>query len=115
MYTVTEKAQRPARMDGHCFYCQEKIGGVHKPHCVLIRKNVRVRMTVEYDVEVPAHWDSAIIEDARNKGAWCSNNAINELKSLAKQRGCLCGLVKYDCLEDVAPVYLHEDGGLGKQ
>ena len=52
-YPVTAAAQRPARMDGTCFYCRQAIGEAHKPDCVLIVKKVRVRMTVEYDIEVP--------------------------------------------------------------
>lgn len=96
-FIVTEKAQRPAKMDGTCFYCGVKIRGTHKPDCVLIKKNVRIRLTVEYDVSVPAFWDENQIEFHRNDGSWCADNCLDELRSLD---GCLCNHAHFEHIAD---------------
>lgn len=108
---VTAKAQRPARIDGTCFYCRQAIGAQHKLGCVLVRKQVRVRMTVEYDVSVPAHWTSETIESARNGGSsWCLDNAIAELQELADgPDGCLCEHAKFEYLADASGPTLSEE------
>lgn len=108
---VTEKAQRPARMDGTCFYCAQPIGAEHKPGCVLVRKQVRLRMIVDYDVSVPAHWTPETIEMARNGGSsWCLDNAIAELQELAEgPHGCLCDHAKFEYLADVSGPILSEE------
>ena len=61
-FMVTEKAKRPASKEQQCFYCQQPIGGRHKVDCVLVSKRVKIRMTVEYEIEVPADWDEDLIE-----------------------------------------------------
>lgn len=104
-FIVTEKAMRPAGPERRCFYCKEPIGGKHGPTCVLVRKKVKIRATVEYEIEVPAHWDAEDIEFHRNDGSWCSSNMIGELEAL----GCLCGAVHFEHLADCdAPPYLGE-------
>ena len=89
MFIVTEKAQRPARMDGTCFYCLQKIGSEHLSDCVLIQKKAVVKMTVEYEIEVPNHWDGDRVEFHRNEGTWCGSNVLQELEKLEKEHGCL--------------------------
>ncbi|MDO8414146.1 MAG: hypothetical protein Q7S51_10205 [Gallionellaceae bacterium] len=108
-FIVTTKAQRPAEMNGKCFYCQQPIGDVHKSTCVLISKKVKVRMIVEYDIEVPAHWDKNKIESHRNDGTWCSNNALDELKNLSDEQGCLCNVMEFECLSDEGEPFLDEE------
>ncbi|QEE24483.1 hypothetical protein CS053_08210 [Rhodanobacter glycinis] len=108
MFTVTEKAQRPARMDGKCFYCQQAIGATHKDDCVLVSKKVVVRMIVEYEVEVPQEWNAAQVEFHRNAGSWCSNNAMRELEELQEAQGCLCHAARFEYVKDASEPYLSE-------
>lgn len=108
VFTVTEKAQRPARMNGACFYCQQKIGHAHKQDCVLIKKRVRVRMIVEYEIDVPAHWDAQHVEFHRNEGSWCADNAISELEEIQERDGCLCHAARFEYLADTSGPELDE-------
>lgn len=89
-FIVTKSAMRPASTKEQCFYCNRAIGAMHDASCVLIKKKVRVRFTVEYEVSVPASWDKHMIEFQRNDGSWCVDNAIRELEALAEAKGCLC-------------------------
>lgn len=108
-FRVTEKSQRPARKDGTCFYCNQPIGGFHEFTCVLISKKVKVRMTVDYHVEVPAYWDSHMIEFHRNEGSWCMNNAIQELENISNKNGCLCETnMNFSCEDSSGEAYLKE-------
>lgn len=106
-FVVTEKAQRPANMNGKCFYCHQKIGDKHKVDCVLVKKKVKVKMKleVEYEVEVPADWDKDQIEFHRNEGSWCANNALEELENL---EGCLCDDAEFEYMEDTSTPFLGE-------
>lgn len=109
-YIVTAAAQRPANMNGRCFYCHRAIGDTHDLTCVLIVRRVRVRMTVEYEVEVPASWDAEAIEFHRNDGSWCANNAISELDAIfgAEDAECMCGAARFAYVGEAAPARLRE-------
>lgn len=108
-FIVTEKSQRPAQKDlGKCFYCHQPIGSEHKSDCVLIMKKVKVRMTIEYEVEVPADWSKEMVEFHRNESSWCAGNAIAELESLGDGNECLCGVATFECLDDNGEAYLSE-------
>lgn len=97
-------------MDGTCFYCRQRVGKEHKPDCVLIVKKVRVRMTVEYDVTVPADWDADMVEFHRNDSSWCKDNAIEELRALAESdAGCLCQHTEFEYIGDVGGPMLSEE------
>jgi hypothetical protein len=107
-FIVTEKAQRPARMNGRCFYCCQPIGAEHKDDCVLISKKIKIQMTVEYEIKVPAEFNGNQIEFSRNEGTWCCDNAIQELENLSKENGCLCNIMKFKYLGDESGPYLSE-------
>lgn len=106
-FIVTKKAQRPANMNGKCFYCHQPIGSYHKSDCVLIVKKVKVKLVINYEVTVPAHWDKSNVEFHRNLGTWCSSNLIEELKKIDK-KGCLCPLAEFEYLEDTGKPMLKE-------
>lgn len=89
-FTVTEKAMRPASTERRCFYCHEEIGGTHKDDCVLLKKKVRVRMTVEYDTTTFASADQDYVDFHYNESSSCADNALNELKAYSDKVGCLC-------------------------
>lgn len=92
------------RKDGdiRCFYCQANVGTPHAHECVKVVKKVRVRMVVEYEIEVPSHWQKFNVEFQRNEGSWCADNAIEELEALAAEKGCLCDEVQFEYLGDVS-------------
>lgn len=77
--TVKPSDERPARMDGKCFYCSQLIGAQHKPDCVIVSKSVTVRLVLDLVIVVPRHWDKDDIEFARNDGSWCKNNLLRDL------------------------------------
>ena len=108
-FTVTESAMRPASDKRQCFYCGQPIGGNHKPDCVLIKKRVKVRMTIEYFIEVPGSWDKDSVEFHRNEGSWCSQNAIEELQELVDSGDCLCDRMEYEALGGDSNQFLSED------
>lgn len=109
-FTVTDNAMRPASDCRECFYCHQPVGSTHKDDCVLIRKKVKVRMTAEYEVEVPHWWGKEMIEFERNDGSWCATNAIEELEELAEEQEnrCLCEHIHFDCVDDRGVKYLKE-------
>lgn len=111
-FIVTERAMRPASAKRECFYCRVPVGGTHKPTCVLIDKKVKVRLTVDYEVAVPARWDAAAIEFQRNAGSWCANNALQELAQLFGQEGgpCMCNAAMFTYLGGDSAPYLNEAG-----
>lgn len=108
MFKVTEKAKRPAGRAGVCTYCKEPINGFHKDDCVLISKKVKVRMTVEYEIEVPASWDAEMVEYHRNEGSWCADNAIDELEAVAERNGCLCDICRFEYVGNESDPFLSE-------
>jgi len=105
---VTKKSMRPASKLRRCFYCKEDVGQQHKEDCVCIVKKARVKLTIEYDIEIPEHWNKEILEYFRNDGTWCANNLIDELAELTEGDNCLCLLAKYEYLRHVSEPYLNE-------
>lgn len=104
---VTLEDERPAgKGSGRCFYCPSKIGDRHALDCVIFTKKVIVRMTVEYEVEVPHSWGKDMIEFHRNDGTWCCDNALDELELLSnegtKGKSCLCAQdMKFEFIKEV--------------
>ncbi len=133
-FIVTAKAQRPRRMNGTCFYCDQAIGLPHKPNCVLISKKVEITVKVggaeyghtpiqfNYEVSVPADWEKGMIEFHRNDGSWCASNMIGELlelefnddivdglETLREKAGCLCHVAVFEMVPDTfSEPYLDE-------
>jgi hypothetical protein len=106
MFKVTEDAMRPATPARECFYCNQAIGAEHKADCVTINKRVKVRATIEYEIDVPASWDKEQVEFHRNEGSWCSDNMLADLECLMHDGGCLCGIVEYEMLQDSSEYFL---------
>lgn len=99
---------RPASPKRQCFYCQQPIGSPHREDCVLVSKMVKVRMTVEYEINVPSTWDKYAVEFQRNGGSRCADRILDELKWLSKKNGCLCGVVNFEYLGDAGEPFLNE-------
>ena len=108
-FNVTEMAMRPASDKRVCFYCEQPIGTTHHKDCVLIAKTVKVRMTAEYEINIPNYWTSENLEFHRNQGSWCSDNAIDELKEVIDKEDCLCHRTKFEYLDKVSGPFLQED------
>lgn len=106
---VTRSAMRPASDKEACFRCGQPVGSEHKPDCVTIRKKVKVRMTVEYEISVPNHWNKEDIEFHRNEGTWCSSNAVDELSEIIGEDGCICNCTHFDYLGGDSEPFLAED------
>ena len=47
---------RPAGLPDECFYCKQKIGNPHLEDCVAVTKKVRLRFSVEGEVDLPYGW-----------------------------------------------------------
>jgi hypothetical protein len=68
-------------------------------------KTVRVRATVEYDLQVPESMSKEDIEFHRNEGTWCGDSLVEELQGQVhsaegeEYRPCLCGVVRYEVLD----------------
>lgn len=110
-FIVTAAAQRPRRMDGTCFYCGQAIGAPHEPDCVLIHKQVKVRMTIELEMWMPADWDAEMTEFHLNESSWCKSNILQRLEALESEHGCLCHApIEFKHVEDLGEPYLSEAG-----
>lgn len=108
-FIVTKAAMRPASSELKCFYCNQDIGEAHKLDCVLVNKKVRIKMTVEYTVDVPSSWDEDMVNFHRNESSWCADNALEELQEyLHAEDWCLCGAANFEFIEDVGEPYLKE-------
>ena len=111
-FIVTKDATRPFGRDTECFYCHQLIGSPHSDDCVLINKKVKVRMFVDYEIEVPARWEKHNIEFARNEGSWCANNAIRELEEYfdneSGENNCMCDASYFEYLGGDSEPFLME-------
>ena len=107
-FKVTKEAMRPASSKTECFYCHNSVGKNHSPGCVLIEKKAKVRMIVEYEIDIPAHWDKSNVEFQRNKGSWCCDNAIEELEKVSKDKGCICLQTTFEFLGSDDKTFLSE-------
>lgn len=93
---------RPAGAPDQCFYCRQKVGAEHARDCVMVKKTVLVRYSIELEIEVPHHWRQGDVEFNRNEGTWCANNAIDELRKrfATDESGCMCGAFACEYLGD---------------
>lgn len=74
------------------------------------RKTVRIRATIEYDLEVPEDWTNEDIEFHRNEGTYCADRIVDELKSQMGTddlhyteegyRPCMCGTAQFEVLDE---------------
>lgn len=71
-------------------------------------KTVRVRATVEYDIEVPDFMTKEDITSHRNEGTWCADSLVEELEQQMGTGGdwtkddyrpCMCGTVRVEVLD----------------
>jgi hypothetical protein len=95
---VTTKSVPPAGKPGECLWCKEKVGNEHKMDCSAVVRTAKIRVIIEYEVDV--HGGGAlnaeeVFEFNRNEGSWCASNVIAELQKLINSgRPCLCDITK---------------------
>lgn len=99
-FVVRKQDERPARRDGTCFYCREKIGHKHAMDCVIKSRTVLLRYSVIVVESVPVDWDDDYIERHYNDGSWCGSNIIDKFKELHKRDGCLCNRTRVAFLHE---------------
>lgn len=109
MVLLNDNGIRPAGPADACFYCNQKVGQLHLLDCVSIRKRVKVRYTVEVEIDMPHSAGKAEIEYNRNDGRWCGNNVIDDITEHIDSTGyCLCNNVKCEYLGDVDGKFIHD-------
>lgn len=91
-----ENGPRPAGKPHLCFYCQQPLLSPHKDDCVLRKRTVVVRMTVEYAIWSPEYEDKDGLEFRLNEGTWCSNNAIDDLSKIR----CICPITTFEYVRE---------------
>lgn len=101
-FIVTEKAQRPARMDGTCFYCQQKVGDRHKTTCVLISKKAKIRVSMELEVDVPYFWGDDDIDFFYNESSSCASNTLEKMLAEIEKHNCPCGVLETTVIDGSA-------------
>ena len=111
-----ENGPRPAGPPDRCFYCGAAIGSQHAESCVIRKRTVVVRATVEYVVTVPEDWDAHMIEFHRNDGSWCAGNGLSEIGRLAEYLDrddapeCGCSLATWEYVREASPEDEHACG-----
>lgn len=82
---------RPAGPAGVCLYCRSKVGEPHGVDCVAVTKRVRLRLTVEYERDIPAFWGEEDLLFQHYDGSYCGDNALNDIQRYLERTGqCLC-------------------------
>ena len=62
-----------------CFYCNRRIGEEHAWTCVIPRRRVRLRATIEYEADVPRSWDEGTITFVKNEKG-CLGNTLQDIE-----------------------------------
>lgn len=70
---------RPNGEPDSCFYCQQKVGKLHTKNCVITWRDKKVKLIalVEFEEEVPEHWDEEDIRFRYNDSTWCASNLFD--------------------------------------
>jgi hypothetical protein len=100
LYVTPENGPRPAGEPGVCFYCGVPLGQRHKAECVCVTRKARIRLTVEYEIDVPAYWEPKDVHFHREESSWCASNAIAELRERFDQEdgACMCGVAEFEVI-----------------
>mgnify|MGYP001611261027 CR=1 FL=1 len=92
---------RPAGKPDECFYCRNKVGQSHSKNCVIVTKRIKLRYTIDVEINVPHFWTKETIEFHRNENGWCADNLISELEEFGEEKGCLCNYTTAEYVETV--------------
>lgn len=88
-----------------CFYCNQSVGSPHQADCVCLHKKVKVRFTIELEIEEPASWQASDINFRYNDSSWCASNFLGLLREsfdeMDKAGSCPCGSFSAEYMHDV--------------
>ena len=98
-WAVDEYSVRPAGKPDECYYCGVKIGEQHKPNCVIRKKTIVTRLTIDFVDSVPENWDKDVIDFHYNDSSWCASNILDKLEERNNFR-CLCDVASFEYLRD---------------
>ena len=98
-WTVGEYSVRPSGNPDECYYCGAKVGEQHKPNCVIRKKTIVTRMTIDFVDSVPENWDKDVIDFHYNDSSWCASNILNRIEERSNFR-CLCDVASFEYLRD---------------
>ena len=76
-----------------------KVGEQHKPNCVIRKKTIVTRITIDFVDSVPENWDKDVIDFHYNDSSWCASNILNMLEERNNFR-CLCDVASFEYLRD---------------
>lgn len=85
--------------EGGCAHCHEAKGSGHAVDCVVRKRTVVVRVSVELVIAEPETWDAGMIEFFHNESSSCASNVASELEQffdvMSKEQSpaCPCGFV----------------------
>lgn len=122
---------RPAGRPDECFYCQRRVGQLHKKDCSIVRKRVELKLTVTMPdgrvitgvwlTDEPHFATPQQTEFMYNESSWCAGNILHDfrrreialdcpdgwdtLEALRKTGDCLCNrtVVKFVRVVDDTP------------
>lgn len=88
-----------------CLYCKAKIGEEHRLDCVILKRPVKLSVTITFEIEedLPQSWNKEQIEFARNESSWCASSLIDRLTDLDEREGCICWNTKIEYLGEGTP------------
>jgi len=112
-WRVAQEGIRPAGKPDRCFYCNEPLGAVHLPSCVIRQRTVVIKATIELTVTVPEHWDVSMINFHRNDSTSCSDNFVDELQARAQhseKASCICAQSSFEYLREATADDEERDG-----
>lgn len=97
-FSITENDDgiRPAGKPDQCFYCLQNVGQEHEKGCVVTWRHKKVKLLahVEFEGDVPEHWDNESILHRYNESTWCASN----LADTFTDEDCGCGRTKVEIL-----------------
>ena len=106
-FLVSEKHVGPDNKN--CMYCFQPVGKEHKD-CVLVKKRVKLKVEVEYETDVPYHWDKDDIEFHRNGSSWCATNILSEIEEFEENdKFCLCEYAYSKYIEDTSGPFMRKN------
>ena len=106
MPTVVVDTDTRGRGTGLCLYCGQPVGRPHTDSCVVPKTKVKVRATIEYEIDMPSAWDTEMILFHLNEGTRCKDHIIEELERITDPvdeedpRTCLCWIAEYQLVDD---------------
>ena len=77
--SVEDDGIRPKGEPDECFFCRQKVGQLHIKDCVITWRHKKIKLIalVEFEEEVPEHWDDENIRFRYNDSTWCASNLFN--------------------------------------